>query len=91
MTRIVATTPTDRQQAQAVLRVRTIALLPALRDELAEYKASMSAAAPDDPVFATASRRPLDIPNIHKRVFAKAVERATTTSSGPATSRCPRD
>jgi integrase len=56
--------------------VRTIELLPALRDELAEYKASMSVAAPDDPVFATASRRPLDVPNIHKRVFAKSVERA---------------
>ncbi|HEX4033728.1 MAG TPA: tyrosine-type recombinase/integrase [Solirubrobacteraceae bacterium] len=56
--------------------VRMIDLLPALRDELAEYKASIRLLAPDDPVFATASGRALDVSNLHKRVFAKSVERA---------------
>jgi integrase len=56
--------------------VRMIELLPTLRDELTEYKASVRSPLPDDPVFATATGRPLDVPNIHKRVFTKAVERA---------------
>lgn len=55
---------------------RMIELLPALREEFAENKVSVRSPAPDDPVFATASGRRLDVPNIHKRVFAKAVERA---------------
>jgi integrase len=55
--------------------VRTIDLLPILRDELTEFKAAVERAGADDPVFATATGRPLDVPNIHKRVFAKSVER----------------
>jgi hypothetical protein len=46
---------------------------------LVACKASVRSPAPDDPVFATASGRPIDVPNIHKRVFAKAVERPPAT------------
>jgi integrase len=58
---------------------RIIDLLPALRDELAAYKATRTAAAPTGPtelVYPTSAGRRLSEDNIRDRVFARAVERA---------------
>ena len=58
---------------------RIIDLLPALRDELAAYKATCTAAAltgPTELVYPTRAGKRLSEDNIRDRVFARAVERA---------------
>jgi integrase len=55
--------------------MRTVDLLPVLRDELTEYKASRHASAAEL-VFPTAKGRQFGASNIRRRVLDKAVERA---------------
>jgi integrase len=56
--------------------VRQIDLLPALRDELAGYKAQAPSTAPDGYVFATAAGTQPKQVNIRRRVFDQALEKA---------------
>jgi integrase len=56
--------------------VRWVPLMPALRDELAERKASAAHAAPNDKVFATRTGGTWSRDNARKRIFDKAVELA---------------
>ncbi|MHB8694810.1 MAG: tyrosine-type recombinase/integrase, partial [Solirubrobacteraceae bacterium] len=56
--------------------MRTVDLLPVLRDELAEYKASSRHAAAGELVFPTSKGRQFGASNIRRRVLDKAVERA---------------
>lgn len=56
--------------------VRQVDLLPALRDELAAYKAQAPSTAPSAFVFATAAGTELIHGNIRRRVLDKTVERA---------------
>jgi integrase len=57
--------------------VRTINLLPVLRDELADYRARLNPA-PDTFVFGTAAGHRQGATNVRRRVLAKAVEAANT-------------
>jgi integrase len=59
--------------------LRQIDLLPALRDELAAYKASAASTAPDGYVFATMAGTQPKPGNIRRRVLDKAVEKANET------------
>lgn len=56
--------------------LRQIDLLPALRDELAAYKANAASTAPNGYVFATMAGTEPKQGNIRRRVLDKAVERA---------------
>jgi integrase len=56
--------------------VRWVPLMPALRDELAERKASVAHTAPNDKVFATRTGGMWSRDNARKRIFDKAVELA---------------
>ncbi len=56
--------------------VRSINLLPLLRDELATHKAASTHTAPDDPVFATRTGKRIGKHNLRNRVFAATVARA---------------
>ena len=56
--------------------MRTIELLPALRDDLAAHKAGKSRFEPDDYVFPTLAGRRQDASNIRNRILAAAVARA---------------
>lgn len=59
--------------------LRQIDLLPALRDELAAYKACAASTAPDGYVFATMTGTEPKSGNIRRRVLDKAVEKANET------------
>ncbi len=63
-------------EAKTDAGIRTVDLLPALRDELAARKATTTRPAPRDLVFATATGRRQGATNIRKRVLAPAVKRA---------------
>lgn len=56
--------------------VRTIELLPVLREELSTYKAGRRRCAPDALVFATSSGAQLGRDNVRNRVLALSVKRA---------------
>lgn len=56
--------------------VRTVDLLPVLRDELLAYRASLPDVARDGLVFGTAKGTRQGQSNVRRRVLAKAVERA---------------
>lgn len=55
---------------------RDVRLLPGLRDELVDMKASATDPQPDGLVFATAKGRRQSPSNVRRRVLARAVERA---------------
>lgn len=57
--------------------VRRIELLPVLRDELATYKAAVTAH-PDRRVFATSTGAAMNPSNIRNRILAPSIERANT-------------
>jgi integrase len=57
--------------------VRTINIVPALRDELSSYRARTHVAA-DALVFGTSTGRPQHRSQIRSRILAKAIERANT-------------
>jgi integrase len=63
------------RQAKTDAGLRTVYMLPVLRDELTEYRARISPA-PVALVFGTASGKPQGASNIRRRVLAKAVEHA---------------
>lgn len=55
---------------------REVDLLPLLRDELSEHKATSKATGPEDPVFVTSGGKPRDRHNLRQRVVAPIVKRA---------------
>jgi integrase len=55
--------------------VRTVNILPVLRDELGAYRARLDST-PDALVFATATGRRQGATNVRRRMLAKAVEQA---------------
>lgn len=57
--------------------VRTVELLPLLREELTERKASLGAVTGTSPVFATDSGKPRDRHNVRERVVKRAAELAS--------------
>jgi integrase len=59
--------------------LRQIDLLPALRDELAAYKAGAASTIPDEYVFATMAGTEPKPGNIRRRVLDRAVEKANET------------
>ena len=63
------------RQAKTDAGVRTVYIVPALRDELTEYRARLEPP-PDALVFGTSSGRQHGATNIRRRVLAKAVEHA---------------
>lgn len=66
----------ETKQQLADAGARQINLLPALRDELAAYKAQAPDTASDGYVFATASEAQPKQGNLRRRVLDKAIERA---------------
>ena len=63
-------------QAKTDAGVRVVNVLPALRDELLEYKVRLPDGA-DGLVFATRTGRPLGATNVRRRVLRPAAERAS--------------
>ena len=55
------------------MRVRTVDIVPVLRDELTEYRARLDTA-PDSLVFGTSKDRRDGATNVRRRILAKAVE-----------------
>lgn len=65
--------------------VRTVNLLPALRDELAAHKATASFAQPGDCVFPTHNGKRQNPSNVRNRILAPAIARANEALSGSET------
>jgi integrase len=55
--------------------LRTVNIVPVLRDELTDYRARLDAS-PDTLVFRTSTGRKLGATNIRRRILAKAIEQA---------------
>ena len=68
--------------------VRPIDLLPALRDELAAYKAQAPDIAPDAFVFPSAKGTEMTQENVRARVLAKAVTKANENLTNAETYHC---
>lgn len=65
-----------QRRAKTEAGVRYVDILPALREQLATYKADCSRSRPDDLVFATSNGRRFSRDNVRDRVFATAVKLA---------------
>ncbi|MEI2702132.1 MAG: tyrosine-type recombinase/integrase [Baekduia sp.] len=64
------------EDSKTAAGVRYVMMQPALRQALAQHRASASFTGPDDRVFATASGGPFPVENLRSRVFSAAVKRA---------------
>jgi integrase len=76
------------RRAKTDAGLRTVYIVPALRDELASYRARLDPA-PDALAFGTAVGGQRGATNIRRRVLAKAIEHANKGLAKQNRSRCP--